>query len=141
MNGNKWPRIITWALLIMLSALTAVLIYNLLSDRDEWNNRFDTLFTQPKEVPKNGYTPIKGIDYFDGVNGQNGSNGIDGADGVDGYTPKKGVDYWDGIDGADGRDAYFEIQCNEKKNRWEVRYASDDNFQVLNGHQVKCLGV
>ncbi len=28
---------------------------------------------------KDGYTPVKGVDYFDGV---------------DGYTPVKGVDYW-----------------------------------------------
>lgn len=34
-----------------------------------------------------GYTPVKGIDYFDGE------------DGEDGYTPVKGVDYFDGKDG------------------------------------------
>lgn len=34
-----------------------------------------------------GYTPIKGVDYFDGING---------IDGQDGYTPVKGVDYFDG---------------------------------------------
>lgn len=38
-----------------------------------------------------GYTPIKGIDYFDGQNGK------------DGYTPQKGVDYFDGTNGTDGR--------------------------------------
>lgn len=42
-----------------------------------------------------GYTPIKGVDYFDGK---------DGRDGKDGYTPIKGVDYSDGINGKDGRD-------------------------------------
>lgn len=42
-----------------------------------------------------GYTPIKGVDYFDGT---------DGADGQDGYTPIKGVDYFDGEDGQDGED-------------------------------------
>lgn len=36
-----------------------------------------------------GYTPVKGKDYFDGKNGD------------DGYTPQKGVDYFDGKDGAD----------------------------------------
>jgi hypothetical protein len=41
---------------------------------------------------KDGYTPIKGIDYFDGQNGK------------DGYTPVKGVDYFDGKDGAPGKD-------------------------------------
>lgn len=41
-----------------------------------------------------GYTPIKGVDYFDGN---------DGAAGEDGYTPVKGVDYFDGKDGMDGK--------------------------------------
>lgn len=39
---------------------------------------------------KDGYTPQKGVDYFDGK------------DGKDGYTPIKGVDYFDGTDGKDG---------------------------------------
>lgn len=42
-----------------------------------------------------GYTPVKGKDYFDGK---------DGSDGKDGYTPIKGVDYFDGKDGAAGED-------------------------------------
>jgi hypothetical protein len=45
-----------------------------------------------------GYTPIKGVDYFDG------KDGINGKDGQDGYTPIKGVDYFDGKDGRDGID-------------------------------------
>jgi hypothetical protein len=44
---------------------------------------------------KDGYTPVKGVDYFDGQ---------DGKDGVDGKTPVKGVDYFDGQDGAPGKD-------------------------------------
>lgn len=40
-----------------------------------------------------GYTPVKGVDYFDGA---------PGAAGKDGYTPVKGVDYFDGKDGKDG---------------------------------------
>lgn len=42
-------------------------------------------------IPKNGedgYTPIKGVDYFDGE---------------DGYTPQKGIDYFDGEKGEDGK--------------------------------------
>lgn len=42
-----------------------------------------------------GYTPVKGVDYFDGQ---------DGKDGQDGYTPQKGIDYFDGKDGQDGKD-------------------------------------
>lgn len=65
---------------------------------------------------KDGYTPIKGVDYFDGVDGQNGRDGqdgytprkgidyFDGQNGKDGYTPVKGVDYFDGQNGKDGKD-------------------------------------
>lgn len=58
-----------------------------------------------------GYTPVKGVDYFDGEDGYtpvkgvdyfDGEDGKDGVDGKDGYTPVKGVDYFDGEDGADG---------------------------------------
>lgn len=35
-----------------------------------------------------GYTPVKGVDYFDGAPGK------DGQDGQDGYTPIKGTDYF-----------------------------------------------
>lgn len=45
----------------------------------------------------NGYTPIKGVDYFDGQKGDKGDRGDTGATG---YTPVKGVDYFDGKDGT-----------------------------------------
>ena len=48
-----------------------------------------------------GYTPIKGVDYFDGLPGLNGK---------DGYTPIKGVDYFDGLDGKPGKDGYTPIK-------------------------------
>lgn len=50
------------------------------------------------EKGNDGYTPRKGIDYFDGVDGKNGQNGKDGQDG---YTPIKGKDYFDGENGKD----------------------------------------
>lgn len=37
---------------------------------------------------KDGYTPVKGVDYFDGKDGTDGKNGVDG------HTPVKGVDYF-----------------------------------------------
>lgn len=42
-----------------------------------------------------GYTPVKGKDYFDGKQGNTGEPG---------YTPVKGVDYFDGVNGKDGKD-------------------------------------
>lgn len=54
------------------------------------SGEFDGKDGAPGAPGKDGYTPIKGVDYFDG------------ADGKDGYTPVKGVDYFDGEDGKDG---------------------------------------
>ena len=51
-----------------------------------------------------GYTPRKGVDYFDGEDGHTPQKGIDYDDGEDGYTPRKNVDYFDGKNGKDGRD-------------------------------------
>lgn len=43
---------------------------------------------------EDGYTPIKGVDYFDGKDGYTPVKGVDYFDGKDGYTPIKGVDYY-----------------------------------------------
>lgn len=48
-----------------------------------------------------GYTPVKGKDYFDGE---------DGEPGRDGYTPVKGVDYFDGKQGNPGKDGYTPVR-------------------------------
>lgn len=42
-----------------------------------------------------GYTPQKGVDYYDGKDGKDGSPGKDGANGS---TPVKGVDYYTDAD-------------------------------------------
>lgn len=44
-----------------------------------------------------GYTPVKGVDYFDG------RTPVKGVDYFDGYTPVKGVDYFDGEKGEPGQ--------------------------------------
>ena len=48
------------------------------------------------EKGSDGYTPVKGVDYFDGAKGDKGDKGDDG------YTPVKGVDYFDGAKGDKG---------------------------------------
>lgn len=48
--------------------------------------------TIPITDGKDGYTPIKGVDYFDGK---------DGVNGTDGYTPVKGTDYFTDADKAE----------------------------------------
>lgn len=51
-----------------------------------------------------GYTPVKGIDYFDGEKGDKGDTG---AKGTDGHTPVKGTDYFTDSDIADIRPLIF----------------------------------
>jgi len=53
-----------------------------------------------------------------GTNGKDGDNGVDGTNGQDGSTPQ--------------------IRCNTVANRWEVRYSTDQNWQLLNGQLVRC---
>lgn len=83
-----------------------------LSITDEQGRKSTTL--------KHGYTPIKGVDYFDGakgdkgdtgergekgdngVKGDKGDKGDTGEKGEDGHTPIKGVDYFDGSKGDKG---------------------------------------
>ena len=65
---------------------------------------------------KDGHTPVKGVDYFDGLPGKDGEDGytpvkgVDYFDGEDGYTPIKGKDYFDGKDGKDGVDGYTPVK-------------------------------
>jgi hypothetical protein len=54
-------------------------------------------------VGQAGYTPIKGIDYNDGKDGAGGGTGSQGETGQNGKTPVKGVDYNDGLNGTDGK--------------------------------------
>ena len=59
------------------------------------DNSFNVIVQITESGPRglqgsDGYTPIKGIDYFDGK------------DGKDGYTPIKGIDYFDGDKGDTG---------------------------------------
>ena len=65
----------------------------------------------------NGYTPVKGVDYFDGEDGVNGKDGVNGADGVSptlsvaeitgGHrvtiTDINGTQTFDVMDGRDGQ--------------------------------------
>lgn len=62
---------------------------------------------------KDGYTPIKGVDYFDGVNGKSAyeiwlNNGHTGAesDFLDWLKGKDGMNGKDGVSGKDGKSAY-----------------------------------
>ena len=66
--------------------------------KEEVDEALTSIELTPGPQGEPGYTPVKGVDYFDGKDGQ------DGAQGPAGYTPVKGVDYFDGVDGKDGKD-------------------------------------
>lgn len=53
-------------------------------------------------IPKDGKTPIKGVDYFDGKDGRDGKDGLDGKDGAPGR------------DGVDGKDFTFDMFTPEQ---------------------------
>lgn len=136
---NKAAIRFTWVLLILLIIVTGIRIY--LDIRNEGViDRATQLYIEARvseEIEKierprdgtNGYTPVKDVDYFDGRDGQDGADGADGEDGAPGKSGEKG---------EDGKDAYFEIRCNTEKNRWEVLYSVEENWQVLNGEPIPC---
>lgn len=69
-------------------------VVNVTLEQEEPVVNVEVVSSGPAGAP--GYTPVKGVDYFDGY------TPVKGVDYFDGYTPVKGVDYFDGQDGADG---------------------------------------
>jgi hypothetical protein len=149
---------ITNILLLIIVILLGLYIYIALSERGLVEVKINAavekavaaqMSTIP--VPKDGYTPIKGKDYFDGLSATDKQV----AEAVDSYFSNNPVRH-----GEDGKNvsqeqvdatvrAYLDtkppqsgltpiIQCNVEKNRWEIRYSLEDNWQLLNGKKVAC---
>lgn len=75
--------------------------YQIWLDAGNTGTEQDYLDSLKGEDGQDGYTPVKGKDYFDG------------SDGKDGYTPVKGKDYFDG---ADGTSSYFHVRYSANSN-------------------------
>lgn len=137
-NIALWSVIILIVLLCILN--TFIIIKNNEHQTDSVDYKINQITKLISELPKgtqileakDGYTPVKNKDYFDGTNGKDGINGADGQNGSNGHSGEQGEK------GDNGTDAYIELVCNEEKNRWEVRYSIDELFQVLNGTETKC---
>ena len=72
---------------------------------DEFNVIVQITESGPRGLPgKDGYTPIKGIDYFDGVDGKDGEQGIQGEKGIQGEQGEQGEQGIQGIQGERGED-------------------------------------
>jgi len=134
---NRFKNLIKWfviILIVVLSIMNILLTVYMNREHEEYVDRHVQdainiiLNTKEPINPINGidgYTPIKGVDYFDGSNGKDGES-IKGDTGATGEQ------------GATGKDAYFNIQCNTEKNRWEIKFSQDDKWQALNGEPIRC---
>ena len=67
-----------------------------------------------------GYTPQKGVDYFDGKDGENG------------YTPQKDIDYFDGEDGEDGVSPTVKIEKVGKVTNITITDATGTHTATIN---------
>ena len=63
---------------------------NIIKVRRDANSPWETIDVLVGPQGEAGYTPVKGVDYFDGKDGKDGLNGKDGKDGLNG---KDGKDY------------------------------------------------
>lgn len=79
-----------------------------------------------KEIKKE-VTPIKGKDYFDGKDGKNGRDGKDGKDGARGLRGLSGRDGKDGRNGKDGKDG--------KDGSPDTPYEIRDKLSSLKGNE------
>lgn len=101
--------IISWVLIVILIFLLASLSsYQISQVRSVIASSKPQVITVPESEPpipaKDGYTPIKNVDYFDGQNGQDGQNASD--EQVDRAVEKYFAAHpvKDGQDGKDGKD-------------------------------------
>ena len=83
----------------------------------------------PEEVKeiKKEVTPVKGKDYFDGKDGKNGRDGKDGKDGARGLRGLSGKDGKDGRNGKDGKDG--------KDGSPDTPYEIRDKLSSLKGNE------
>lgn len=158
----KW---VTWGLLFALLAVSAVTIYLLISNRQEFEQRFQSVIST--EIQKQVSDTIKQIPAP-----KNGVNGLDGKDGVTrvvhdytkttitlpgvkGDTGESAYQVWldlgnvgteqdfiDFLKGDTGDNGLTPIlRCNQVKNQWEYRYNEYEAWQLVNNEIVSCLGV
>lgn len=161
---KKYLDIALKILLIILLLMSIYGVYSAFQKKDSLHDEIRMAVREEMKnvtipTPKDGMdavAPLKNVDYFDGD---------DGSDATDEQV-EKAVAKWfeknppETIKGEDGKNVsdsqvkdavstWFSanplkdgltpiIQCNEEKNRWEVKYKEEDNWQLLNGKKTKC---
>lgn len=156
---------ITNVLLSVLIVLIIALIFLQLKSSEDINLRVESAISDINiSAGSDGYTPIKGIDYFDGNTPVKGIDYVDGLSGSDGSDGDSAYESWlklgnsgteedfiaslkgeSGNNGSDGKDGMpgltQEIRCNDIRNRWEYRFKGE-NWQIQygsSGNPVRCV--
>lgn len=162
MEKHKWLNRLVWAMVVILLATSGITIYLLLEQKAALGKTIESAVQQHlnNAMPKDGYTPIKGKDYFDGVSVTPSQIQQSVDRWLADNPPKDGKDGSNGSDGKDGKSVTDEqiessvekymkdnppqlsltpiIRCNEEKNRWEVKYGQEDTWQLLGGTRIVC---
>jgi len=98
----------------------------------------DTIKNNPPKIvyvqAKDGYTPVKGKDYFDGAAGLNAMS-FSVVNTVIKEVPlmgERGIDGKDGVDGKNGQDApYQEIRINDETGDLETKLNTTKFWETL----------
>lgn len=159
MNKQKWLSILVWVMVMSLLFTSLITIFLLVEQRDAIGTAVNKAVESHIEKLdiKDGSTPRKGTDYFDGQSatpkqiedavsawlsqnppqaGQRGASGENGRDATQEQVDRAVREYMEAKPPEDGLTPL--LQCNTEKNRWEVKYHPDDNWQLLNGEKVPC---
>lgn len=91
---------------------------------------------------KDGYTPVKGVDYFDGTDGVAGHNGVNGLNAVNTITLQpiysnvpipgpQGEVGPDGAQGQTGKTGPVTFVQQLPTGEWQCRFGDDINWQPI----------
>ena len=132
-NNNK----LLTTLIYVVSIATLLLIfcmgimhYNTKSELMQMKNSIKKVEESSKAIPKpkDGYTPIKDIDYFDGQDGKNGKDSV--STHTETVTVKE-TPAKDGKDGKDGKPGLTpEIYIDRESCLFMTRYKVDESWEI-----------
>jgi len=145
MSGLRSHRtgLIVLILLGLLVAASVAIIFMIADLKQSQDQKIEsTIERMIRDItPKDGYTPVKGIDYFDGKKGDKGDNAISTfeTETIIEQVPLPGSTGDKGEKGDSGQNGATPLlRCNADRNRWEVRYGVDEKWRLLNNETVAC---
>lgn len=140
-NNLRW--IIIFFMMVSI-VIGIVIIYLLLDNKDKISEEIrNTVTKQVNGINlkspsngKDGITPIKNVDYFDGKDGKNSQS-------TKIILKERETVIRERVaqpkNGRDGKDAPITlIRCNVERNRWEYKLYGDETWGVLNDEEVPC---